>query len=184
MKKILFIVIIFSTISNSQNFQLGFDFEIHQIRIKNQNNSAILGGNGFPGAFHLLVNYIPLHDITLSTKIGKTFHTEFLGLEFGLNCKYEFFEPLYFSIGFLAHSNEGGTLDNEVDLSYATIFMSQTGIGIKASKLFSAGLDYYFPFSQKVIGRELIMPGYTSPYFEPYKFKSMIRLSLIFGWDI
>ena len=122
MKNILLIVFILSSVSFSQNFQLGFDFEIHQIRTISQNNSGILGGNGFPGAFHLLINYIPLSDLTLSAKIGRTLHTEYLGWEFGLNSKYKFFEPLYFSLGFLEHSNEGGTLDNEVSLSYASIF--------------------------------------------------------------
>ncbi len=183
MKCIIIYIFLYSTFAFAQNFKLGFDLQMHQVFTNSQSGSGNLGDIEF-GDLHLFLSEEPLNDFLLEFAIGRALQPEFAGWEFGLNGQYQFYKSVFLSIGILEHSNEGGTLDNEVSLSYATIFLMQTGIGIQASRIFSAKVDYYLPFSQKVIGKRLNYSVERDSIFEPYKFRSMIRLSLIFGWEI
>ena len=184
MKNILTLILLYSLLTNAQNLNLGFDVEPHQVRINTNHGTRILGGDGIPVSLHLDLTYKPIDKLFLIAKVGRTFHMEFLGWEYGVNGKYEFYKPIFISVGILQHSNEGGGVSNEENLLFASIFMIYTGIGIGVSDIFSIGINFYVPFSNKKIGKLLQQFENNNVLWENYTFKNMLRLSFVFEWPI
>lgn len=183
MKKILIIFFCFITVP-AQDFKLGFDIKAHQIRVSDQEGNHILGGDGFPLAIHLNFAYSPSNKIAILTKIGRTFHIEFLGWEFELSGKYNFYKSLYISAGLMQHSNEGGSGSNSHGTKYASILMLKGGIGFDISSITSIELDYYIPTTKKIIGGQRGFNSSGKETFFTHTFKSMIRLGFVFAWEL
>ena len=177
MKKVIIFIFFFCTTISAQNFKLGFDIEVHQVRI-NQ-GTGILGGTGLPMSIHVNVDYNIIKNFSLQAKIGRTFHQEFLGWEYGINGNYKFFKSLYISGGYLIHSNVGGIGGISSGTNYATLSLIKVGVGIKVIQAFSIEAGYYIPISRKII-------GWINNYgpISYYTFDNMIRLSFVFGWTL
>ncbi len=178
MKKILMIILLVSTISKAQDFKLGFDAELHQVRISMGN--GILGGNGLPLSIHFISGYDFLKDISLQSKIGRTFHVEFAGWEFGLSVKYFIYQPFYLTTGYLYHYNEGGNNGISSGHSYADLSLIRVGGGIFIMQFMSIGIEYYFPIRKKEIG----WIRHENEEMKYYSFEGLIRLSFIFDWKL
>lgn len=178
MKKFIILILFYNVTSFAQNINLGFDLEIHQIRISSPTYKGILGGEGAPLSYHLNLALDITEKLTFLAKGGKTLHVEFSGWELGFNTAYKIYEPLYIKTGVLHHSNEGGGGSNSWFVSSASILMIQFGIGVNVAEFFSIGLDYYIPTTKKVI----VWRGLEVK--EPRTFEKMIRLGFNFGWDL
>lgn len=177
-KNIVLVILFFSFTSFAQNFKLGFDLGISQVRISFPNGNGILGVTQFPLSYHLNFTIEASENLSFQTKIGRLITTEFGGWEFGLNGAYKFYTPLYVKCGVLQHSNEGGGISNQLIVSFASILMVQFGIGVDMANFFSIGLDYYIPSSKKII----VWRGLGVK--EPQEFDKMKRLAFNFGWNI
>jgi len=176
-KTILFLLFYYQ-ISFSQSFILGFDLEVHQIRVSTPNDEIIMGGNGAPLSYHLSLGVELIDPLIVQFKVGRTLHVEFKGWELGLNAAYKIYEPLYIKAGVLQHSNEGGGGSITFTETYASILMIHFGAGVDVAEFFSVGLDYYMPTSKKVI----LWSGLYEKV--PQTFEKMIRLSFNFGWEL
>jgi hypothetical protein len=181
MKKFLLIFTFIYSIANAQDFKLGFDMGIHQVRIKS--GTGILGGNGLPLSIDLNARYDLFQNFTADAKIGRTFHTQFLGWEFGLSGTYNFYAPFYFTGGMLLHLNEGSGIANGEWTAYTNILMLYPGLGVNFSSVFSIELNYFIPTSEKIIGGAINFYN-DNPEKNYTRFKSMIRLDFVFGWDL
>ncbi len=62
---------------NAQNLILGFDLEIHLVMANN--GTGIPGGHRLPISIDFDAAYNISQNFSLQSKIGRTFHLEFLG---------------------------------------------------------------------------------------------------------
>ncbi len=176
-------IIFFSGYGLSQNYRLGFDFEISQVRVIDQHGSRnILGAQSLPVSIHLVFGYSPADNLTLNARIGDIFAwAEFNGMEYGINAKYNFYYPLFLTGGILVHSNEGGPSSNSWRSFFATIPMIQLGTGIMIGTLFSLTVDYFIATSKKIIDSYRLYDTYDD--YSNQKFESMIRFGFALGWN-
>ncbi len=177
MKKVIIFLYLFSLEINPQSFRLGFDFEAQQVRVNHQ----ILGGEGFPLAYHLNFAYSPIEKFLLIANVGRTLHINFAGWEFGAAARYKFYDPFFASAGILQHSNSGGGGSNSWGTNYASLLLLFAAAGVETSSITSIQLGYYHPTSIEAIGYNWL-DNHTR--LNLLKFTSMIRLSFIFSWEI
>ena len=172
---------LYSMVGTAQNLKIGFCLQAHQVRFNT--GTGILGGNGLPLSLHFNADNKLFKDFSINGKIGRTFHLEFLGWEFGINGKYSFFKSLFLSMGILYHSNEGSGISNNEWTNYASLLMISPAIGVELSSVIALELSYNIPVSKKIIG------GGRNFYSGEEKivnrtFESMIRLGFVFGWEL
>jgi len=179
MKLLKIFVLVCSTIVNAQSLKLGFDLEANWVRLK----SGLMGGEGSPISYHLNAAYIPLNPLALQIKVGSTAMVSFTGLEVGLSTKYIFHDPFYIIVGMLYHSNTGGSGSNSWGTEYASILMLNASAGFRLIQFLSLELGFYVPTSSKVIGYSNSIYEYP-PKRKTFIFKNMLRLGLIFAWEI
>ena len=180
MKNILIIIFIVCTTVYSQNIKIGFNLNVHQVRINQWD--GILGGDGLPMSIHLIAGYNITKDISVKAEIGRTFHLQFLGWEYGIKGDYYIYHPFYISAGVLLHSNEAEDLGMGEHADYASIFMLQAGIGVNIISSISAELNYFYPTSKKIIEDSSIL--YGSQKYLSTTFEGMIRLGFVFSWNL
>ncbi len=180
MKRLFALILFLTTIINAQNFKLGFDLGVHQIRTSNQFGSiGILGGEGAPLDYHLRLIYYISKKTSLQARVGNTLNVNFHGWEFGIGGRYLFYDPFFVSAGILEHSNEGGSGSNTWGTNFATIFMLHAGSGVEVTPGFSIEVAYYKAASKEIIGgTHFSNLGYSRI------FENMIRLSFLFEWNL
>lgn len=179
MKLLKILVLVCSAIVNAQSLKLGFDLEANWVSLK----SGLMGGEGSPISYHLNVAYIPLNPLALQMKVGSTTMVSFTGLEVGLSIKYIVHDPFYITVGMLHHSNTGGGGSNSWGTEYASILMFNASAGFRLIEFLSLELGFYIPTSSKVIGYSTLIYEYP-PKHKTLIFKNMLRLGLVFAWDI
>jgi len=178
MYKAILILLLYYSTSFAQNFKFGFDLEVSQIRISFPDGKSVLGTSQIPLSYHLDFTIEAIEKIFFQLKIGRATCTEFSGWEFGINGSYKFYKSLYVKTGILHHSNEGGGISNQLNVSSASILMIHLSVGVDVIEFLSIGLDYYIPTSKEVI----VWQGF--PEKQAQTFESMIRLASNFSWDI
>ena len=184
MKLIVSIIILLSSTLNAQNLKLGFDFETHRISEGTDNETHILRGDAFPIAFHIILEYDLIENISLDTRLGRTIQTHFSGMEYSLGAKYKVYKSFFITSGVLLHSNEGGNISNGESMLYTSILMLYGGVGLNLSNVFAIEIKYYNPTSSQAIEKtspQLIDNKVSWNYI---KFKNMIRFGFSFKWPL
>ncbi len=187
MKKLFFLYILFPILLTAQNknFNAGFDVSWDNIWFDSNNNQSNIF-NGFlvsiPTVYNIHFTYVHNKKISFQTKLGYVLplFENFGGIEYGISGKYQIYNDLFTTLGIINHSNEPSDKRHSGGSYNINLLFINFGIGYNLSKYVSAEVNYLHPTQSMPIYYERNKPDEIVLYSVKY----IVRLSLVFGWEL
>jgi len=189
MKKVFIIFLLFPILLSAQNkkFKIGFDLNWeYLVTLKNNNSTYIWPENIYPLplSLNLSLTYNLSKKFSLQTKMGHTMPfamEQYFGFQYGVNGIYNFNKNLYISAGVMHHSNSSCECGHTSGRNQANLLFISGGLGYYIKNNIAIEINYFHSTKSKPI---FYIGNQGLNDFHSFFLESMIRVSLVFGWDL